>query len=936
MGGTYSHGTDENIDMIDLCDDFRRAAKTGNTAFLTQVFERGEAKCKDIATSTDNFGNTALHLASQYGQIAAIKILLKNGADVHGTNHDGQNCLHMAIASKQLKVVQELLRTGADTNAPRTKSPKLTPLMIAIQSDFNECVTVLLQKGANANIPRDDGKTVVDMVIDSENVPIFYTLLKHGNCNDLPRYLEPQNKRFSDSPKHQIMEFLLKNNTRASPYALERATAVVVVQQAHILAEQLFDAFATDSSRISKDLVELCYKYCIQIFVSFLVQTVFPHDSLVGQIEGTSMSSEKKRQLRETLSDLLNNIDEEFIDHELCNQADWESSISSVHGRVWILDAVDNFSSFQNRKPYCVSVILLDERRPVVGALNCPRGYESRTQKSGFIQSVERGFGGFTINPLIFEESPWPSTSNSEILGTSVVCCIKRAKTNPLIEVLQSLSEAKILLSHSVEGLALYSEGHIEGFIELFSTCPAHTTMCIRALGILYGWETGGVVTDLFGDEVLLGSTAKTQQLGMIVARARVGKQMVEILRPREVSNTPPIEHRSRLHHQAASIASKPNLSPQKMQRKPISATPTKETPQKSRPITRVGSPSPLRNARSMQQAVADPAIRQSPIKQRASSRSFKDLLSEQQEVSSLREGPALGEMQIVLPGAITSPPTERRVESVASSFDSQGPPSRLKVDRMDDASVANPAASQKARHIVDIPQTSPDQRASQVALSNISASLNALEEGSLRRDDAFSEDESSVDSLLNLLRERTASLGPQDPQVITIMIRLAGLFQSLQQYQRAGNYYSQVLERLTSWDNTSIESISTGAFDVFDVMHNLDDMALQCAEGGDHRTACYFYGILYDSMCHVLGEHNPATAHPLESMASCCISMNDLHGAVRCFEEALKVRTHPGNPVDVELAKLFLQIAHTLSSLQDIDGAEKYYAEVCFNQIDV
>ena len=64
----------------------------------------------------DNFGQTALHVASFEGHKSVVEILLKKGGAVDIQDKNGWSCLHSAAQAGQLDICERLLLEGADPN----------------------------------------------------------------------------------------------------------------------------------------------------------------------------------------------------------------------------------------------------------------------------------------------------------------------------------------------------------------------------------------------------------------------------------------------------------------------------------------------------------------------------------------------------------------------------------------------------------------------------------------------------------------------------------------------------------------------------------------------------------------------------------------------------------------------------------------------------
>ena len=82
-----------------------------------------------VNSVSDDDGSHPLALASIAGQQAAVRYLLKQGAEVNASNHDGDTALHLAAFFGHLEVANALLEAGADPKAKTNKGK--TPLQNA-------------------------------------------------------------------------------------------------------------------------------------------------------------------------------------------------------------------------------------------------------------------------------------------------------------------------------------------------------------------------------------------------------------------------------------------------------------------------------------------------------------------------------------------------------------------------------------------------------------------------------------------------------------------------------------------------------------------------------------------------------------------------------------------------------------------------------------
>ena len=134
---------------------------------------------------------TPLHLASFYGWVEMVQVLLDHGATVHSEDNLGRIPLHLVAKGTNrdighgdgVGVAKLLLEYGADSNA-QDKDQK-TPLHLALHYGNIEIVRVLLDHGANASAKDARGLTALHMVsydtyLSQDRVGVAQLLLEHG------------------------------------------------------------------------------------------------------------------------------------------------------------------------------------------------------------------------------------------------------------------------------------------------------------------------------------------------------------------------------------------------------------------------------------------------------------------------------------------------------------------------------------------------------------------------------------------------------------------------------------------------------------------------------------------------------------------------------------------------------------------------------------
>jgi ankyrin repeat protein len=130
------------------------ACDKSNQMVLRKLLERNV----DIET-LNRAGNTPLHIAILLENLPAVRLLLKEGANITAAVGNLDLCpLHLAASTGNLRIVESLILSGADINASSPQSG-LTALHYASNRAPWSLISFLLQKGANIDARNNAGAT---------------------------------------------------------------------------------------------------------------------------------------------------------------------------------------------------------------------------------------------------------------------------------------------------------------------------------------------------------------------------------------------------------------------------------------------------------------------------------------------------------------------------------------------------------------------------------------------------------------------------------------------------------------------------------------------------------------------------------------------------------------------------------------------------------
>lgn len=171
------------------------AAKTGNCETITALLATGRCSVHDHDKIK---GQTPLHLAAEFNQVEAIRLLVTEGASINfdaKTLQDDDKTFDESGAFRQLPIhcaakagacdaIKVLTELGAILEAKEADG--YTPLHLAAKHGHLECVIALCDRNVNINptneLPgsTDKGRTPLHLAILAQRIPVALELLRRG------------------------------------------------------------------------------------------------------------------------------------------------------------------------------------------------------------------------------------------------------------------------------------------------------------------------------------------------------------------------------------------------------------------------------------------------------------------------------------------------------------------------------------------------------------------------------------------------------------------------------------------------------------------------------------------------------------------------------------------------------------------------------------
>lgn len=151
------------------------AANQDDMKILRAVIDTGI----DLNHQENYYKQTALFTPAEVGHTAALRLLLKAGANPNIKDKGGFTPLQWAAQEKQLNAMKTLISFGADVNNKSKKG--ITPLMSASIAGFYKGVELLLSAGADIYIQDKKGNTAITFSEENKHSKIVKVLQEVAN-----------------------------------------------------------------------------------------------------------------------------------------------------------------------------------------------------------------------------------------------------------------------------------------------------------------------------------------------------------------------------------------------------------------------------------------------------------------------------------------------------------------------------------------------------------------------------------------------------------------------------------------------------------------------------------------------------------------------------------------------------------------------------------
>lgn len=225
-----------------------KAARKGDLAEVKKLLGQGA----DVNAEDPRRGGTALHEAAYWGRPDVAALLIESGAQVNGDKN--YSPLNDAAWRGNTEVAELLLEKGADVNQA---GAVCVPVQSAVERDHVDTVRLLIAHGADLKAPHPDmGYDLLDVAADRGCLEMVQLLLAHGlNANGL--YGEKPLYHAAQSGNRALVEYLIAQgaevNYRGEPWG-DRFDQDAIMAAASHGRKEVFDLLLDKGAKVDFSL----------------------------------------------------------------------------------------------------------------------------------------------------------------------------------------------------------------------------------------------------------------------------------------------------------------------------------------------------------------------------------------------------------------------------------------------------------------------------------------------------------------------------------------------------------------------------------------------------------------------------------------------------------------------------------------------------------
>jgi len=285
----------------------------------------------------------------------------------------------------------------------------------------------------------------------------------------------------------------------------ELEIAIEAVKQAMRLCEAVRASFKVEEAVAKDDRSPVTVAdFGAQALIIRTLRHAFPADPIVGEEDAGLLRDDAGAALRERVLHFARQASPAMTVADMLAAIDGGGAAGGPSGRFWTLDPIDGTKGFIRGDQYAVALALIENGRPVLGVLGCPRlTLPGGPAARGWIYYAARG-GGAWRRPLDTGEPSSVQVRTGTLLAEAVFCESfekKHTAQSRSARIVDRLGvQASPLRMDSQCKYAVVAGGDADVYLRLPTRADYEEKIWDHAAGALIVEEAGGRVTDTLGN----------------------------------------------------------------------------------------------------------------------------------------------------------------------------------------------------------------------------------------------------------------------------------------------------------------------------------------------------------------------------------------------------------------------------------------------------
>lgn len=339
-------------------------------------------------------------------------------------------------------------------------------------------------------------------------------------------------------------------SSSTNDYLREAYIAQLAVKRASLLTCKVSEEHLSGISKQDSSPVTVG-DFGSQAIVINAILKNFPNDEIVGE-EDSKLIKEKK--IEQFIFDQVNSIQNIDKTHDeqlglienpthLCDSIDKGNSLGGKSGRIWALDPIDGTKGFLRGDQYAVCLGLIVDGEVKVGVIGCPNlphSLRDPNSKKGGLFTAIKGQGSYFQD--LNSEITYPLNKNEKIIvhnefGLDQARVLEGVEKGHSSHGLQGMIKDKLNISQpsvNLDSQAKYcalAKGDAEIYLRLPKDPNYREKIWDHAAGYLLVNESGGKVTDIYGNDLDFGYGRTLNSQGVIAASETVHGSIIATIK---------------------------------------------------------------------------------------------------------------------------------------------------------------------------------------------------------------------------------------------------------------------------------------------------------------------------------------------------------------------------------------------------------------------